>query len=54
MLFRSGEITSAAQVPLAGGVQTVALGYIRREFAAPGTAVETGGAAATVSRVPFE
>src|SRR5271165_5237393 len=37
-----GEITSAARVPFPSGVLTVALGYLRREFEAPGTAVQIG------------
>ena len=48
-----GEITSAASLPLAGGERRVALGYIRREAATPGKAVEAGGRAATVANLPF-
>lgn len=48
-----GEVTSAAVLPLPEGERTVALGYIRREAAAKGQAVEIGTAHATVSELPF-
>ena len=51
-----GEITSAAAVPrLAseGSDLTLALGYIRREAAAPGTEVNIGPDIATVESLPF-
>jgi folate-binding protein YgfZ len=48
-----GEITSAARVPFPGGERTLALGYLRREVAAPGTTVEIDGRSATVQTVPF-
>ncbi len=48
-----GEITSAASLPLAGGDRRVALGYIRREVAAPGKQVEAGGSEARVANLPF-
>jgi aminomethyltransferase len=48
-----GEITSAARVPFPGGERTLALGYLRREVAAPGTTVEIGGQVATVQTLPF-
>jgi folate-binding protein YgfZ len=48
-----GEITSAASLPLAGGDRRVALGYIRREVAAPGKQVEAGGSEAVVANPPF-
>jgi aminomethyltransferase len=48
-----GEITSAASLPLGGAERRVALGYIRREAAVPGKAIETGGSAATVANLPF-
>jgi len=49
-----GEITSAARVPFPSGVLTVALGYLRREFEAPGTAVQIGEQKATVQSIPFK
>lgn len=53
-----GEITSAATLPLTGGVgngdHRVALGYIRREVAMPGKLLDAGGSAATVASLPFE
>jgi folate-binding protein YgfZ len=49
-----GEITSAARVPFPAGERTVALGYLRREFAAPGTSVEIGGQNASVHSIPFQ
>ena len=48
-----GEITSAARVPFPSGERTVALGYLRREFEAPGTAVQVGEQKATVQFIPF-
>ena len=48
-----GEITSAASLPLAGGDRRVALGYIRREVAAPGKQVEAGSSEARVANLPF-
>jgi folate-binding protein YgfZ len=50
-----GEITSAlAMTELDGsGSRTLALGYIRREVAKPGTAVEIDGARGIVSQLPF-
>lgn len=41
-----GEITSAAISPSTG--KPIALGYVHRDFAAPGASVEIGAAAATV------
>ena len=35
-----GEVTSAARVPYPAGERNLALGYIRREFAEPGTEVK--------------
>ena len=48
-----GEITSTASLPLAGGLKTVALGYIRREIGIPGREVKLGSVAATVASLPF-
>jgi folate-binding protein YgfZ len=47
-----GEITSAASVQTAGGLKTVALGYIRREIGVPGREVKIGAAQATVVQLP--
>ena len=49
-----GEITSSARAPFPNGERTVALGYLRREFEAPGTAVQIGEQKATVRSIPFE
>jgi folate-binding protein YgfZ len=49
-----GEITSAARIPFPGGECTVALGYLRRELEAPGTAVQIGEQKATVQSIPFQ
>jgi folate-binding protein YgfZ len=49
-----GDITSAARVPFPSGERTVALGYLRREFEAPGTAVKIGEQKATVQPIPFK
>ncbi len=48
-----GEITSAARVPFPAGEQTLALGYIRREFAEPGTEVKIAQRTAVVRVLPF-
>ncbi len=49
-----GEITSAARIPFPNGERTVALGYLRREFEAPGTPVQIGEQIATVQSIPFQ
>jgi folate-binding protein YgfZ len=46
-----GEITSATRLP---GGRTLAIGYLRREVATPGTAVQIGEQNATVRNLPFE
>lgn len=48
-----GEITSAACVPFPAGQRTLALGYIRREFAEPGTEMKIAEGRAVVSGLPF-
>ena len=48
-----GEITSAARIPFPGGARTVALGYLRRDSAAPGTVVRIADQQATVQSIPF-
>ena len=48
-----GETTSAARLPFPDGERTVALGYLRRESAAPGTRVQIGEQQATVQSIPF-
>ncbi len=49
-----GEITSALPVPTVdNGDRVLALGYIRREFSQPGSALQLQGASATVAQVPF-
>ena len=48
-----GEITSTARVPFPSGERTLALGYLRREFEAPGTSVQVGEQKATVQTIPF-
>jgi folate-binding protein YgfZ len=47
-----GQVTSVAQLPN-GSQRTLALGYVRRESAMPGTGVEIEGARAKVSPLPF-
>jgi len=49
----AGEITSALATPTDHGDRVLALGYIRREFAKPGTDADLGGVHATVARLPF-
>jgi aminomethyltransferase len=49
-----GEITSTARVPFPSGERTVALGYLRREFEALGTAVQIGEQKASVQSIPFQ
>ena len=49
-----GEITSAARVPFPDVERTIALGYLRRESAAPGTVVHAGNHQATVHSIPFQ
>ena len=48
-----GEITSAARVPFAEGARALALGYLRREVATPGSTVNVGEQSATVRTLPF-
>ena len=47
-----GQVTSVAQLPN-GTHRMLALGYVRRESALPGTEVEIEGAKAKVSALPF-
>lgn len=49
-----GEVTSAAIVPIAGSRHTVALGFIRREAAQPGTDIEIAGTPARVVSLPLQ
>ena len=49
-----GEITSAAPLPAGDGNRAVALGYVRREFGAPGQQLSIGDVKATVSDLPFK
>jgi tRNA-modifying protein YgfZ len=46
-----GAVTSAVQSPALG--RAIALGYVHRDFTAPGTALSVDGAAATVAALPF-
>ena len=48
-----GEITSVAMLPLGENERAVALGYVRREFAAPGKELQVGGARLVVAELPF-
>ncbi|HST12078.1 MAG TPA: glycine cleavage T C-terminal barrel domain-containing protein [Terriglobales bacterium] len=48
-----GEVTSSAVISTLAGDQTLALGYLRREFATPGKELEIAGAHAIVSDLPF-
>lgn len=43
-----GEITSSARIPFPAGERTLALGYVRREFAEPGTKLKVADADAVV------
>jgi aminomethyltransferase len=49
-----GEITSSVRVPVPGGERSIAIGYLRREAAAPGDMVHAGEQSATVQMLPFE
>lgn len=49
-----GEITSALSIPVNGGQETLALGYIRREVGEPGNKVQVEGAEAEVASPPFK
>ena len=49
-----GEITSSARVPFPAGERTLALGYLRREVATPGNAVQIGEKSGIVKTLPFE
>ncbi len=50
-----GELTSIARIPTSNGSsKTLALGYIRREAAAPGAIVQIDGTEATVADLPFQ
>ncbi|HXW91212.1 MAG TPA: glycine cleavage T C-terminal barrel domain-containing protein [Terriglobales bacterium] len=48
-----GEVTSSAALPVAGGNQPVALGYIRREAAATEQPLQAGEARLRVVELPF-
>jgi folate-binding protein YgfZ len=48
-----GEITSVASLPLAGGERAVALGYMRREVAAPGKQFQVGNTRLSLAALPF-
>lgn len=48
-----GEVTSSARIPFPEGERTLALGYLRREFEAPGTSVQIGDQKAIVQSIPF-
>jgi folate-binding protein YgfZ len=50
----AGEITSRAYLPLESGDHAIALGYIRREFSAPGHELVVGDAKARVVALPLE
>ncbi|MBZ5720470.1 MAG: folate-binding protein [Acidobacteriia bacterium] len=49
-----GEITSAASLPVGSGERAVALGYIRREMAAPGKQLQAGTTQLTIATLPFK
>jgi len=49
-----GEITSVALLPAGDGNRALALGYVRREFGAPGQQLSIGDVKATVSDLPFK
>jgi folate-binding protein YgfZ len=47
----TGKITSAVHSPSLG--RPIALAYVQRDFAAPGTVLSVDGALATVTALPF-
>jgi aminomethyltransferase len=49
-----GEVTSSAVIPISGSKYVIALGYLRREAAAPGTQLKIGERNGTVVRLPFD
>lgn len=49
----AGEITSSASLPISDRQYHVALGYIRREFGAPGKQFEIESTKLTLSNLPF-
>jgi folate-binding protein YgfZ len=49
-----GEITSAAALPLPAGERKVALGYVRREFGAPGRELVAGESRVRIAGLPFK
>jgi len=49
----TGEITSAASLPVTNGERSVALGYIRREVAIPGKQFQLGNTQLSVAVLPF-
>ena len=48
-----GEVTSVATIPGDEGPPLVGLGYVRREAAAPGTAVQVAGVPGRIVKPPF-
>ncbi len=49
-----GEVTSVADLEIAGEAKTLVLGYIRRDAGTPGREVSIGGAPAIVAQLPFD
>jgi len=49
-----GETTSTAYLPIENGKRGVALGYVRREFAAPNQELAVGDGKARVAALPFD
>ena len=49
-----GELTSVATLPVGMGECAVALGYVRREVAAPGNQLQAGHARLTIAAIPFK
>jgi aminomethyltransferase len=50
-----GELTSVASLPQSNGrCATIGLGYVRRELTLPGKSLTAGGAAVTVTELPFK
>jgi len=49
-----GEITSAVAIVNGAGSKTLALGYVRREAAAPGKELRAGDSPASVATLPFD
>ncbi len=50
----AGEITSSAELVVDGVARTLALGYVRQNYADQGESLQVGGSAVRVTALPFE